>query len=377
MIIDVDDTVEIVDLKDYPPQFGLKEGQTGKIMSLFKYKGHAVAQVLPDDERRLKYNMQYRTYPLSVSRLARITAMLLALFLPYLAAAQDNLQVSKRPTAGEVATAKATIQAAQDAPTLLAYGGYAVIDIKLEGKLTNYVVPGSDDCLRTVSIPKGQGYQGWLVAKGETAPKWTVIAPIATHDRLMVTGTANGATTLIWMTVSNGEAVVVAAFKFIVGTPRPPPPPPDTLSDFEKALKKALEADITAGKGTKAQATMLAGVYRSAANSLPSVTTVGELYATLQKAIATAGVPPPATALPTMRQLIAAELNKRLPTDADRQLTLEDRNRITATFGAMADSLEAVLAVKGVSSNCGCDGSKLSSFGCKCKECKCDLHIVN
>ena len=68
---------------------------------------------------------------------------------------------------------------------------------------------------------------------------------------------------------------------------------------------------------------MLAGVYRSAANSLPSVTTVGELYATLQKAIATAGVPPPAPALPTMRQLIAAELNKRLPTDADRQLTLK------------------------------------------------------
>ena len=376
MIIDVDDTVEIVDLKDYPPQFGLKEGQTGKIMNLFKYEGHTVAQVLPDDERRLKYNMQYRTYPLSVSRLAKVAAMLLALLLPALAAAQDNLQVSKRPTAGEVATARATIQATQDAPTLLAYGGYAVIDIKLEGKLTNYVVPGSDDCLRTVNITKGQRYQGWLVAKGETTPKWTVIEPIATYDRLLVTGTWNGTTTLIWMTVSNGEAVVVAAFKFIVGTPRPPPPP-DTLSDFEKALKKALEADVAAGKGTKAQATLLAGVYRSAANSLPSVTTVGELYATLQKAIATAGVPPPATALPTMRQLIAAELNKRLPTDADRQLTLEDRNRITATFGAMADSLEAVLAVKGVSSNCGCDGSKLSSFGCKCKECKCDLHIVN
>jgi len=159
----------------------------------------------------------------------------------------------------------------------------------------------------------------------------------------MVTGVSNGTATLIWMTVQNNEAVVVAAFQFIVGQPRPPPPPPDTLSDFEKSLKKALEADIAAGKGTKAQATLLAGVYRSAANSLPSVATVGELYATLQRSIATAGIPPPANALPTMRAVIAAELNKRLPTEADKQLTLEDRNRITATFGAMADALEVVI----------------------------------
>ena len=342
MLIDADDVVRIVDLKDYPPQFSLKEGQEGKVISVSNYEGHLVAQVLPSNERGLKYNTQFRTYPLSVSRLAKVTAMLLALLLPCSLPAQDVLQVSKRPTAGEVDTAKATIKAAQDQPTMLAYGGYAVIDIKMEGKLTSYVVPGSDDCLRTVNITKGQGYQGWLVAKGETTPKWTVIEPIATHDRLLVTGTSNGTTTLIWMTVQNSEAVVVAAFKFVVGTPRPPPPP-DTLSDFEKALKKALEADVAAGKGTKAQATLLAGVYRSAANSLPSVTTAGELYATLQKAIATAGVPPPAAALPSMRQLIATELNKRLPTDADRQLTLEDRNRITATFGAMADSLEVIL----------------------------------
>lgn len=341
-MIDIGDMVQITDLQNYP-KFGLQVGQRGVVMSVFKYEGHRVAQFLPTKDYGLTHRNDCKTYPLSLSRLVKVAAMLLALFLPCLAAAQDNLQVSKRPTVGEVATARATIQAAQDSPTLLAYGGYAVIDIKLEGKLTSYVVPGSDDCLRTVNILKGQGYQGWLVAKGETAPKWTVIDPITTHDRLLVTGTSNGTTTLIWMTVQNGESVVVAAFKFVVGAPRPPPPPPDTLSDFEKALKKALEADVTAGKGTKAQATLLAGVYRSAANSLPSVTTVGELYATLQKAIATAGLPPPTTALPTMRQLIAAELNKRLPTDADRQLTLEDRNRITATFGAMADSLEVIV----------------------------------
>lgn len=340
-MIDTGDVVQVTDLQNYP-KFGLQVGQRGVVMSVFKYEGHQGAQFMPNNDKGLTHRNDCKTYPLSLSRL-QVVAVMLALLLPYHSFAQDNLQVSKRPTAGEVATAKATIQAAQDSPTLLAYGGYAVIDIKLEGKLTSYVVPGSDDCLRTVNILKGQGYQGWLVAKGETAPKWTVIEPISTHDRLLVTGTSNGTTTLIWMTVQNGEAVVVAAFKFIVGTPRPPPPPPDTLSDFEKALKKALEADIAAGKGTKAQAALLAGVYRSAANSLPNGATAGELYATIQKAIATAGIPPPATALPTMRQLIAAELNKRLPTDADRQLTLEDRNRITATFGAMADSLEVIL----------------------------------
>lgn len=273
-----------------------------------------------------------------------VMAIVLALLLSSTGGSQDTLQVGKRPTSTEVATAKAIISAAaQDSPTLLAYGGYALIDIKLEGKLTNYVVPGSDDCLRTVPIPKGQGYVGWLVAKGETAPKWTVIEPVTTHDRLMVTGVSNGTATLIWMTVQNNEAVVVAAFQFVVGTPHPPHPPPDTLSDFEKALKKALEADIAAGKGTKAQATLLADVYRSAANSLPNVATVGELYATLQRAITVAGIPPPANALPTMRAVIAGELNKRLPTEADKQITLEDRNRITATFGAMADALEVIL----------------------------------
>ena len=250
MIIDVDDTVEIVDLKDYPPQFGLKEGQTGKIMSLFKYKGHTVAQVLPDDERRLKYNMQYRTYPLSLSRLVKVAAMLLALFLPCLAAAQDNLQVSKRPTANEVDTAKATIRAAQGSPTLLSYGGYAIVDIKLEGDLEAYPVPGSDDCLRTVSIPKGKGYAGWLVSKGETVARWVVIEPITTHDRLLVTGVANGTATVIWHGVVNGKSVIVAAFQFVIGKPLPPPVDPVDPVTPTNALALAAMADIKAGKGT-------------------------------------------------------------------------------------------------------------------------------
>jgi hypothetical protein len=256
---------------------------------------------------------------------------------------QEQLTLAKRPDAAAVAIAKETLRSAVQAPTQLPFGGFAIIDIKLEGKLTTYIVPGSDDCIKTIALPKGQGYVGWFVPKGETLHKWTVIEPIATHDRLIVTGTSVGTTTLIWMTVKDNEAVVVASFQFVVGTPKPPPPPPDLLSDFEKSIKKALDVDLAAGKGIKAHAESLAGIYRDAANSLPSVTTAGELYNALQSKIASAGIPPPAISLPTMRALIAAELNKRLPTETDRQLTLEDRNRLTATFGAMADSLEAIL----------------------------------
>jgi len=142
------------------------------------------------------------------------------------------------------------------------------------------------------------------------------------------------------------RVVRIAKMKITVGTPKPPPPPPDLLSDFEKSIQKAMNTDIAANKGTKTHVELLAGIYRGAANSLPPVTTAGELYATLQKAIVTAGVPAPAQSLPTMRALIATELNKKLPTETDKQLTLEDRNRITATFGAMADSLEAILGAK-------------------------------
>lgn len=150
--------------------------------------------------------------------------------------------------------------------------------------------------------------------------------------------------TTIWI-FANGEnggpPVVIAKMSVTVGKPKPPIPPTPDLTDFEKKLKTTGEADIKAGKGSKEHALLLASVYRSAANALPATSTVGELYKQLQTAFSAAGVPPVAQSLPTMRKAIAEELDKRLPTEADKQLTLEDRNRISAAFTAMADALEA------------------------------------
>lgn len=273
--------------------------------------------------------------------------LIIALMLPAMVQAQDNLQVSKRPTAGEVDTAKATIKAAQDSPTVLAYGGYAVIDIKLEGKLTSYVVPGSDDCLRTVSIPKGQGYQGWLVAKGETAPKWTVIDSIATHDRLLVTGTSNGTTTLIWMTVSNGEAVVVAAFKFVVGKPAPkpddPPPPVDPLVN---SFRSAMAQDVSTGKGDKKWLIPLAGIYKIASNdSLDSLATMNDLDARLTSDRVAAGIPDPDKQLLNLRRAVQTELYSQLGVTKDSgamALKPDTRRLAKAAMAKIATALETI-----------------------------------
>lgn len=155
-----------------------------------------------------------------------IRIALLLLLLPCLLHAQEVRTVSSMPSPDQVATAKATIKSAETSPTLLAFGGYALVEIKIEGELTPYIVPGSDDCLRTIKLAKGQAYEGWLVTQGETAFKWVSLPANKDHDRLLVTGTANGTATIIWMTVQNGKAVVVSAFQFVVGKPKPQPPGP-------------------------------------------------------------------------------------------------------------------------------------------------------
>lgn len=137
---------------------------------------------------------------------------------------QDTLALTKKPSTDQVASAKEIVKASQQSPTTLAYGGYAIIDVKLEGELESYTVPDSDDCLRTVSIPKTKGYSGWLVSKGDVSPQWTEIAAIATHDRLLVTGVANGKATVIWHGIVNGKSSIIAAFQFVIGKPQPPKP---------------------------------------------------------------------------------------------------------------------------------------------------------
>lgn len=278
------------------------------------------------------------------------TGKLLAFFLLLSAvtvSAQDTLTLSKKPSTEQVATAKETIKAAQQAPTTLAYGGYAIIDIKLEGKLTTYTVPGSDDCIRTVPLPKGSVYSGWLVAKGEAAAKWTEIAAVATHDRLLVSGTANGTTTLIWMTVQNNEAVVVAAFQFVIGKPKPVepdvPPPDDPLV---KKFKAAAAADAAAGKADKQWLPKLAGIFESAANFIPeTVTTVGQLDELLLAARKAAGIPEPDQQFLNLRRAIQAEIYARLGVDINSSnvtLTPDTRRLAMLAFGKIAVAIEEI-----------------------------------
>lgn len=273
-----------------------------------------------------------------------IRIALLTLLLPCLLHAQEERALTRRPKPVELAAARDMIRNDADKTTNLKYGGYATIRIEVAGELTSYVVPGSDDCIKTEIIPKGKSHASFKVRNtSDDGFVWVEVEPDAKYDRLLVQGFGNGTSTVLWLTVENGKPVVVDGFKFVVGKPKPPAPPPDTLTDFEKQLKAAMERDVAASKGTRQHAEKLAAVYRAAANNLPTASTVDALYRAMQQAFTAEGVPSPSASLTTMRQAIAAELNKRLPTEADKQLTLEDRNRVTAAFNYMADSIEAIL----------------------------------
>lgn len=276
-----------------------------------------------------------------------LSSALLLLMLAGGVNGQDSLTLAKRPDPQQVATAKETIRSAAQAPTLLAHQGYAIIDIKLESELESYIVPGSDDCLRTVSIPKGKGYAGWLVSKGDTAAKWTVIEPITTHDRLLVTGIANGTATVIWHGIVNGKSAVIAAFQFIVGKPVPkpddPPPPDDPLV---KSFRNAMALDVAANKADKKHLLALSGIYDAASkDSLDSLATMNDLDARLVAARTSAGIPDPDVMYPNLRKAVQAELYSQLGVNATSgmvELKVDTRRLAKAAMAKIATSLTEV-----------------------------------
>lgn len=266
--------------------------------------------------------------------------------------AQERLTLSKFPSVEQIQSAKEIIKSAETAPTKMPFGGYALIDIKLEGKLTNYTVPGSDDCIKTVLIPKGQAYEGWLVDKATNEFKWTRIEPVA-WDRLLVTGTKNGTATLIWMTVQNGEAVVVAAFQFVVGKPAPKPvdPPDDPVipvdDDLTKAMRAAYAKDKVAGIGDPKYLIAMSGVYEAASNdSLDTIKTAGDLDDLLLAARKAAGIPEPDKVLTETRQFIKRQLLANLTGGVDAPATVMDAAKKTTAktlMGKIAESLEKIV----------------------------------
>ena len=58
-----------------------------------------------------------------------ISLLILLLVSPAMTGGQDTLTLAKRPNSEQVALARETIQSAAQAPTTLADGGYAIIDI--------------------------------------------------------------------------------------------------------------------------------------------------------------------------------------------------------------------------------------------------------
>lgn len=234
--------------------------------------------------------------------------VLLLLLVSSVAQAQEVRTLGDMPTQQQVASAQDTIKKAQSSPTSLVIGGYALINIEITTKLTRYVVPGSDDCLKTIFIPKGASYEGWLRSKDSPEYKWTTIAPDPKYDRLLVTGTVNGTATIVWMTVKDGEAVVVAAFQFSVGggAPKPPDVVPDT--PLIKSLRAAYQLDSVAGIGNKDHLGKLEGVYLALSTAdLSKIATQKQLTELMANSVKNAGIPDYKTSLTNLRKALQAD----------------------------------------------------------------------
>lgn len=274
-------------------------------------------------------------------------SLILLLLLPSLGVAQERLTLSKQPTLEQVNIAKDLVRLLDKAPTKLAVGGYALIDIKLEGKVKSYPVPGSDDCLKTILIPKGQAYEGWLVESGEF--KWTRIEPVA-WDRVLVTGLKSGTATLIWHMVQNGESEIVAAFQFIIGKsiPKPVEPPDDPVvpvdDELTKGMRAAFAKDTVAGIGNKQWLLPMAGIYEAASkDSLETIKTAGDLDNLLTAARVAAGIPDPDKTLTETRHFIKRQLQANLTGGVDAPATVLDAGKkalAKSLMGKVAESLE-------------------------------------
>lgn len=161
--------------------------------------------------------------------MTRSLLLILALLLPLVACGQDVLPNSNKPTVAEVKSAQEVVARAQANPIALAFGGYAFIEIDVTVKYKWYPVTGGIGELDQEVLPKGTVYKGFLVGKGDTAFKFTVV-PKSDKDRVKITGTKEGPVTLLRIGPTIDDEPV--AYHFMVGTqPLPiivvPPVKPD------------------------------------------------------------------------------------------------------------------------------------------------------
>lgn len=282
----------------------------------------------------------------------RLTLLLTLLFAT-VAHGQDQLSVTKSASPEQLQSAKALVKSAETSPTKLDIGGYALVVIEIDTELTPYIVEGSDDCIKSIKIPKGAAYEGWLRAKGEPSFKWTRIEPNATRDRELVSGTTNGTSTILWMAVVNNKAQVIKAFRFEIGPQKPKPidPPPDepvipVEDELTKKLRAAAQLDVTAGKADKRHLLPLAGIYQAASNdTLAQVATMDALDTLLFEARKRAGIPDPEIVYMNLRKAIQQEIYARLgigPNDGKLPLTDDTKRLARLAFGKIAQVLEVL-----------------------------------
>lgn len=270
---------------------------------------------------------------------------LLLLLVSSVAQAQEVRTLGEMPTQQQVASAQDTIKKAQSSPTSLVVGGYALVNIEITTKLTRYVVPGSDDCLKTIFIPKGSSYEGWLRSKDSPEYKWTTIAPDPKYDRLLVTGTVKGTATIVWMTVKDGEAVVVAAFQFSVGGGSPKPPKPDEVPDTPliKSLRAAYQLDSVAGIGNKDHLGKLEGVYLALSTAdISKIATQKQLTELMANSVKNAGIPDYKASLTNLRKALQTDYLSRQGISDDSASDSKPINQtlVKQMFAEWADALD-------------------------------------
>lgn len=153
-------------------------------------------------------------------------------------------------------------------------------------------------------------------------------------------GAKEGTTTLT--VISNGEGtgppLVLDRLTIIVGKGKPPPPPPDS-----DPFTKAANADISAGKGSKADLTNLIAYYRTIGPSLPADATVaatlGEFYGKYEKGLSIL-VGDKTLKLPTLRRAIGDHLNTAIPKDPALPFDAALRQKVADAFAGIANRLE-------------------------------------
>lgn len=273
-------------------------------------------------------------------------SLTLVLLLAYgRVAGQETMTIGPAPTAEEQAIANKVnkVQKAKESPKLIAYGGYKLAEIDTTNKLKWYVMPGGEDKLTKVFIPKGQAYTGWLVKDGETSFKMTTI-DASTKDRYLLIGANVGQATLILIT--NGatlqdEPVVVEAFQFVIGDPPPDPVKPPVTNDV---IALAALSDIKAGKGTMDQAGKYRAYLRTVAASVPSSTSFanyGEFYTSFadgaERLIGKAD-----TVLPGMRSEISKVFKAELGGKMADPFPPETRAKVAAILNAVASRMDVL-----------------------------------